>query len=165
MKKYLKWIFTVLAVLMMAFIFVMSSRSASDSTNESGGVCRLIGQIFWRDFEEWTPAEQLNFIKSINGAVRQSGHFFEFSLLGVLFHLTFSSWGVKPKIAFPVSAGSGVFYALTDEFHQLFVTGRSMEFKDVIYDSAGVLFGCLVVWLIVKASRKRRAKKGKAESA
>ncbi len=38
-------------------------------------------------------------------------------------------------------------YALSDEFHQSFVPGRSMALADVCFDSAGVFLGYLVgIW-------------------
>ncbi|MBQ6469104.1 MAG: VanZ family protein [Lachnospiraceae bacterium] len=38
--------------------------------------------------------------------------------------------------------GIGAFYAVTDEFHQFFVAGRSCDFRDMCIDAAGVLCGC-----------------------
>ena len=38
----------------------------------------------------------------------------------------------------------GAFYAVTDEFHQFFVAGRSCEFRDMCIDAAGVLCGCVL---------------------
>ena len=42
----------------------------------------------------------------------------------------------------------GALYAATDELHQLLVTDRSGELRDVCIDAAGVLAGVLLVWLI-----------------
>ena len=39
--------------------------------------------------------------------------------------------------------GIAALYAVTDEFHQLFVPGRSGQFSDVVLDSAGALAGLL----------------------
>ena len=41
-------------------------------------------------------------------------------------------------------------YACTDEFHQLFIAGRSGEFMDVMIDTMGVLNGALLALLIIK---------------
>ena len=45
-------------------------------------------------------------------------------------------------------------YAATDEFHQLFVPGRSGQISDVILDSAGAALGVLLMtgieWLRVR---------------
>ncbi len=162
MKKTVKWILTVMSILVMAFIFIMSAQSASKSSDESSGIGRIIGQIIFRDFKDWTSSEQVGFVAGINHSVRKLAHFIEFAVLGSVFHLTLSAWGMKPNVALPVSFGAGAFYAATDEFHQLFVEGRSAEFTDVLLDSAGVAFGCLVVWLILTAVLRRRAKKGEA---
>ena len=163
MKKYVKWILVVLTVVVMAFIFVMSSQNASDSTGESRGIGMIIGQILWRDFDEWDPADQLDFVKNIDGTVRQLGHFIEFALLGTFFNLALSAWGVKPNKALAASIGFGVFYALTDEFHQWFVDGRTPQVGDLLIDAAGTAFGCLVVWIILTSVASRRAKKELAD--
>jgi len=48
----------------------------------------------------------------------------------------------------------GAAYAVTDEFHQLFVAGRSCEVRDMCIDAAGVLCGVMVVWLWRKRSEQ-----------
>lgn len=53
----------------------------------------------------------------------------------------------------------GSLYAASDEFHQLFVPGRSGRLTDVLIDSAGLLAGILVVCLI-KQLRKCYRRKG-----
>ena len=45
-------------------------------------------------------------------------------------------------------------YASTDEFHQLFVVGRSGQFKDVLIDTSGGTFGILLVYLKNKFSKR-----------
>ncbi|MBP1587980.1 MAG: VanZ family protein, partial [Clostridia bacterium] len=56
----------------------------------------------------------------------------------------------------------GAFYAVTDEFHQLFVEGRGGTTEDVLIDSAGVLFGVLVVllavWLVARGKERKAVK-------
>jgi VanZ family protein len=41
-------------------------------------------------------------------------------------------------------------YAISDEFHQLFVAGRFASVKDVIVDMVGSLFALLVVKILEK---------------
>ena len=41
-------------------------------------------------------------------------------------------------------------YACSDEFHQLFIYGRSGEFRDVMIDSTGGIIGLLLIIFIVK---------------
>ena len=52
-----------------------------------------------------------------------------------------------------------MFYAITDEIHQLFVPGRDGNFKDVALDTCGAFFGILVVnilftYFVTKKSEK-----------
>lgn len=46
-------------------------------------------------------------------------------------------------------------YACTDETHQLFVPGRSGEFKDVCIDTCGAFIGALIVYTIFKISKRK----------
>jgi VanZ family protein len=41
-------------------------------------------------------------------------------------------------------------YAMTDEFHQLFVAGRAGRFIDVCIDTAGAVIGVLILAIIIK---------------
>ena len=54
---------------------------------------------------------------------------------------------------------AGTAYAASDELHQLFVPGRSCQFRDVCIDSAGVLAGVLVFSLIKHEIVKYKEKK------
>lgn len=49
---------------------------------------------------------------------------------------------------FPAGILFSLFYALTDEFHQLFVPGRSGTVLDVLFDGAGIALASAVYYLI-----------------
>ena len=49
-------------------------------------------------------------------------------------------------------------YAATDEFHQLFVPGRSGQLKDVLIDTAGGALGLGLLALILYLKRRRKMK-------
>ena len=153
MKKTVKWILTVMSILVMAFIFIMSAQSASKSSDESSGIGRIIGQIIFRDFKDWTSSEQIGFVAGINHSVRKLAHFIEFAVLGSVFHLTLSAWGMKPNVALPVSFGAGAFYAATDEFHQLFVPGRACDPADWVVDVSAAMLAALIGWLVLRRNK------------
>ena len=52
--------------------------------------------------------------------------------------------------------GIAALYAAADEFHQLFVPGRSGQVSDVMLDSAGALAGLLILALVRKIIVRRR---------
>jgi len=47
-----------------------------------------------------------------------------------------------------------IIYAISDEFHQLFVPGRACSLSDVLTDSAGVLFAGLLYSFRIKSKNK-----------
>lgn len=47
-----------------------------------------------------------------------------------------------------VASAIAVSYAVTDEFHQMFVPGRSAELNDLLADAMGVVAGASLVWLL-----------------
>jgi len=49
-----------------------------------------------------------------------------------------------------------IIYAISDEFHQLFVQGRYCSLSDVLTDSAGILFAGLVYTLRIKFKNKTK---------
>jgi len=49
-------------------------------------------------------------------------------------------------------------YAITDEFHQYFVPGRSAEIRDVLIDSSGAFIGILLTIGIIQIKRKLKSK-------
>lgn len=45
-------------------------------------------------------------------------------------------------------------YACTDELHQIFVPGRSAQFRDILIDTLGASFGATITHLIIKLFTK-----------
>lgn len=85
--------------------------------------------------------------------VRKGAHVTEYLCLyfAVLFAL--HRWDLRGKRLFWTAFAMTVAYACTDEFHQLFVPGRSGQFTDVLVDSSGAFA------VSVFASWRQRAKK------
>ena len=48
-------------------------------------------------------------------------------------------------------------YAITDEIHQIFVPGRSAQFRDVLIDTLGASFGATITYLTIKLFIKIKA--------
>jgi VanZ family protein len=77
-------------------------------------------------------------------------HAVEYGLLAVLFSRAVkgSNPGVSLPLAFAVTLYFVVFYGITDEFHQSFVTGRSSDLADLMADTVGGALGSIgyLVW-------------------
>jgi VanZ family protein len=48
------------------------------------------------------------------------------------------------------------FYGVTDEFHQLYVSGRHASLGDVGFDFIGIVFAFLVYWIRIEVGKKIR---------
>jgi VanZ family protein len=55
-----------------------------------------------------------------------------------------------------VAIAIAVGYAFTDEFHQMFVPGRSAQFSDLLADAIGVVAGISLCWMWGLMARRRQ---------
>ena len=111
----------------MVFIFIQSALPSDLSSEESGVVVDLI----MRAFEDILPYGR----ETIVFAVRKGAHFTEYLILGAVLVPAVKEWRVAPGLLMAGGAPAawliGTAYAVTDEFHQLFVAGRSCEVRDM----------------------------------
>ena len=147
----------------MALIFSLSSQNAEVSSGTSGNVIRLIVDIFYPGFDNLPAAEQTEIVASLQFLARKSAHFSIYMILGVLIFLTFISYeNLLFVVRLTLSGGICLLYAASDEFHQLFVPGRSGEVRDVIIDFSGaalvIALSTLVLLLICRIKKKRTEK-------
>ena len=133
-------ILTLLASLAVAgLIFFFSAQKAAVSDVTSAGIVERVLHALFRHFEEMPADTQASLRDAVTFAVRKLAHFCEYAVLGILMVRAWEN-----------CAGALVIcslYACTDEVHQYFVPGRAMQFRDVLIDSAGALFGIGLVAL------------------
>lgn len=141
--------FLCLTILWMILIFMFSAKDADHSHQDSLGVGKMIGRILYSDFENWSDTDQELFVSKIEYPIRKCAHASEYAVLGVLLFNTLRYYGVL-RYLFMLAWTGATLYACTDEFHQLFVQGRSGQVMDVMIDSMGALFGIVVIKLILK---------------
>lgn len=81
--------------------------------------------------------------------VRKGAHIAEYFILGALSFRLFRHW--FPHNTHIVAAGTLLIslpFAISDEAHQLFVTGRQGKVSDIVIDATGILLS-LIFFLIV----------------
>lgn len=136
-----------LTVICMGVIFWLSSRTATESSEQSGVIVEFLRKIFGDNV-------LTDFI------VRKSAHCLEFTGLSFLFNLSLYVTKNKPSFVFAVMLTS--IYAATDEFHQLFVEERSCQITDWAIDTAGAILGALGFLVILSIIKKlNKASKAK----
>lgn len=138
----------------MVVIFSFSARPAEQSTGDSRWAGHMIGQLFVPGFEDWSDKEQETFAEKVDHPVRKTAHAMEYAVLGLLTAGAYIRRGTSIRKGILVPWGIAALYAASDEFHQLFVPGRSGQVSDVVLDSAGVLAGVLLLAGIRKARNR-----------
>ena len=151
------------ALLWMAAIYLYSDAPAVRSTAQSITVTeRLLNLI--SGFIVIDEQRRIYLTGTLEPYIRKLAHMTEYGILFFLLLIPLSSVigaeaGRKKFTVVLASYVSCFVYACSDEFHQLFVFGRSGSFRDVLIDMAGVTVAALVYLLCLSvktaADRKR----------
>src|SRR5699024_1041715 len=127
-------------IVWMAVIFYLSAQPAEQSSELSTGIMHILLK-----FIEHIVVIDEGFFHHI---VRKGAHLSAYFILGILTMFALEHKINCNRVQIGVSFLIGVFYAASDEVHQLFVPGRSGEIGDVGIDAMGVLLGVLIYALL-----------------
>ena len=126
------------SVAIAAAIFYFSSQPADQSTLMSNGVTQMLLSI--ADKLHLLEFEQINvpaICEFLSMPVRKCAHITEYTVLFLSLIFGLRTWGLHGKRLLNAALAVTLFYACTDEFHQLFVPGRAGRFSDVLIDNIG----------------------------
>jgi VanZ family protein len=156
-----------LTIAWMVVIFCLSAQPAKESADTSRFFGRIAAEIFVPGYSSMTGAEQQELAEKLDYPVRKCAHATEYAILGFLLFATLTAAEPKAKAEAAseaeqpqkkrrtgISFFAGVLYAASDEFHQLYVPGRSGQFSDVLLDAGGVLAGMLFCFCMLLLLRK-----------
>ena len=151
------FIFGIIAVTWMIIIFSFSAKPGEESEDQSIKAGMVVCHVFVPGFEDMSEQQQINMAKMIDHPVRKTAHATEYAVLAGLLLGAVSTRMIRGKnIIFSVCIAA--LYAVTDEFHQLFVPGRSGSITDVLIDTCGAAAGAFIVWGISKVIASLRKK-------
>lgn len=150
LRKVIKFI---LVILCMFTIFMFSSDKDYESSRKSNSVILGIADMFSNGNISKTDKD--NYIKKYVFIVRKSAHFTIYLILGLLVISLLKEYMIISWKSILISLLVVFLYACSDEFHQLFVSGRSCEFRDVLIDCSGGLVGSYLYYLFYNLRRKR----------
>lgn len=157
-----KFFLPALLIFQMLFIFIMSSFGHTSSDAQSNLFVDFIVQNF--PHVRHSLENNLISLSTLIFLVRKTAHFTEYAILGSLFFLNLKSWQ-RPKSSTSMnillSLIFSFLYACTDELHQIFVSGRSAQFRDVLIDTLGASFGAIIAYLIIKLFTKIKTRSDK----
>jgi len=119
----------------------MSGKPGAESSQESDKVMSIISK-------NKNSSISLNNKKiRLEVIVRKNAHAFEYTVLAFLVSASFFSFEKRGRGIIIYILFICLFYAVTDEFHQSFVSGRTSRASDVLIDFGGSLIGMLLFYL------------------
>lgn len=147
----------ILCLFWMGLIFYNSSQTGEESNLFSNKVLnRIKSEMNGTAYDNNSNALNefsLDSVKSDfgitdgNSFVRKNAHAFEYLVLAILLAITLKQFGITNKNAIIYILFGVLFYAVTDEYHQIYVPGRSSSVRDVIIDFIGGFFGTIIFLL------------------
>ena len=155
-RTYIQLLSFLPALTIMVMIFLFSAQPAHISQGTSSPLAEGLVHVWERFFGEFKESVRLEQIDRMDVVVRKTAHMTEYLLLSLSIGIPLYYYHFRSKKLYLITFLSSVFYAGTDEFHQLFVEGRSGRISDVGIDSIGIAIGCLVLFFYINAKTKAK---------
>lgn len=130
----------IAVILWMVLIFNLSSQVAEQSDALSTEIAKTVMVITEKVAPE--KATEMD-VRELNHLIRKKSHFLVYLVLGILSMGAVRQsriYGIKGVIITLLFCS---LYAVSDEIHQLFVSGRGAQVSDVFIDIAGASAGIL----------------------
>lgn len=141
-----KNILIILTILWMIIIFLFSGSNGDKSSNTSGIIVNKIVPIVERIINKKLTEEQVS--NYISYPIRKCAHITEYLILGILVYLSINTYQMDKNKMIILSILICTLYSISDEFHQLFISGRSGSIRDILIDSIGILIGTYLYKLL-----------------
>ncbi len=142
MKKIIWWSISALLALL---IFIFSSQPGHESSEISSGLLSDILALIMPN----ASTEQFEFFHTL---LRKASHFSVYLFLGIAIRNLVKCYQVAKPLTYTLLFC--IAYAASDEFHQIFVPGRSAQLTDVGIDFAGSLVGVFILYGVEKLFRR-----------
>ena len=143
----------ILLLLILSAIFQFSSQTAGESDDLSLNVSKLIFKIIYGE-------ERPELASAFNRVLRKIAHFAVFFALGFALCFFIGSFNKAPKTRVAAALISGFVFAVIDESHQIFVSGRGPGLSDVCIDFAGIALATAIYSLVSRIFYAHKNKKG-----
>ena len=139
-------LYLILAIISMLIIFTFSSKNSDSSNSTSKKI--IDGGITIYEKITNKKVDHIKIVNKLNYPVRKVAHFALYLILGFFVYefLLLTSIPHKEIITILLC----FIYSLTDEIHQLFVSGRTGQIIDIIIDTMGAITVVLIYKFIIK---------------
>ena len=168
--KILKIISAIFVLVWMITVFIFSSQDGTQTLNTSGAFIQVIDSTLNNVESNNTNKtdtvntqdnnnKKYNYSQELQTFVRKNAHYFLYTVGGIILSVFFYAFLKENKKIYAFAILTGVIYAMSDEFHQRFVAGRTSRITDVGIDTLGVITGTILFMIFVNILIKSRKKK------
>lgn len=154
-KKRLQFTAWLPTIIIMILIFSFSAKEAVESAQTSSRLLDVLTNALENIFHISILPDSATY-DTLHVIVRKFGHLSEYMALGLFTTFPLHLHGLRRLRLLASCELLCVFYACTDEFHQIFVPGRDGNLVDVTIDSTGALAGIGIAFLLLHFVRKIR---------
>lgn len=145
-------LYLIFTILCMFLIFNFSNKNAAKSNSTSKTLINNGIIVYEKVFHKDLDNEKI--IKKLNYPVRKVAHYSIYFILGILIYNFLLTTNLKRKEL--ISILICFLYATLDEFHQLFISGRTGQLKDILIDTSGALTAIILLRYIKKVKLKNK---------
>lgn len=158
-----KAIIIVLCLLSFGFIFYNSTKPGDASNEKSYEILNRI-RTEYRELQGEEAKQYKNLPTSsreekLNLIIRKNAHAFEYCILAIFVSLILFQFKLQGRRAIIYIMFICLFYAVLDEFHQLYVPGRTSSVRDVLIDFTGSIIGMAFYYTVHYAIEDMKIKK------
>ena len=136
-----KFIYIVLALVVLSSIYYLSSMNNKETNSLSKGIVyksiELVEHITHKEYDK------KSIVNKLNKPIRKCAHFTLFLILGVCIYLLLNSFNISNR--FIISIVLCFVFAILDETHQIFTSGRTPLLLDILIDSMGSIVGIVII--------------------
>lgn len=164
LKHVLRYVLIICIIILCCVIFKFSAAQGTTSSITSGKFANFLIDTFFNG-KQMSGIDKIQKIGNMQILVRKSAHFAIYMFLGILTMCCAQTFQWCKAYKFDISVIFTFLYACSDEFHQLFVPGRSGEFIDICLDTVAATCGIVLVMIIIfiiNTIRRKREKNPKA---
>ncbi len=133
----------ILIILLLALgilIFSFSNENGKASNKTSDKVVNSVINVYENIKDtEISKERRVEIVDKTRVLVRKLAHFSLYFILGMLIYILLTTFNLNHPIILAILFA--LFYASTDEFHQLFIEGRTSSVLDIFLDTFGSLIG------------------------
>ncbi|MBE6589079.1 MAG: hypothetical protein E7643_02760 [Ruminococcaceae bacterium] len=148
----------VLIILNMTLIFLLSAENGEKSTQTAEKVESAVVDTFLPNADKESVEYSLTIDRYLTVFLRKFAHVLEFASLGALILVFILTWHRSPLLSAAISLSLTLLYAISDEFHQFFISDRNASVTDVLIDMAGALGATLIILLCVYLHKRKKFK-------